>query len=146
MFNKLKLKRLVPLYLQHWMLFEMLECLEAQSSSLSKLAQAVSVLTCIPEVLGFNFGWDTNYPVRFFMVYIAPPGKIQNNIFKLGHDNFLSHRLQFVIHNHPIILCCILWVTDSVIRLTTNLNLDHMGFKSHNSELVTGFSLEVFFD
>jgi hypothetical protein len=55
--------------------FVMLEYLEAQSSSLSKLTQAVPVLTCISEVLGLNLGWDTNYLNRFFMVYTAPSGK-----------------------------------------------------------------------
>jgi hypothetical protein len=36
----------------------------------SKVGQAIMLLTCIPEILGSNLGWNTNCPNRHFCAFI----------------------------------------------------------------------------
>lgn len=70
--------------------------------SLSKLIQAVTLLTCIWVVPGLNLGPYTDYPDRFFVVFPSSWGKCYNNTSKWAL--LLPPRLfQFVIRYHPTI-------------------------------------------
>jgi hypothetical protein len=67
------------------------------------MAEAVSLLTCIRVVAGSNLVRATHYPERGVSWFSSVPlGKICNCL-KLGHDRFLPHSLQFIIHCYPII-------------------------------------------
>jgi hypothetical protein len=52
-----------------------------------KVAQAITLLTCLWEVSGSNLDWDIS------------PGKFRySTLNKVGHYGSLTHRFQFVIH------------------------------------------------
>jgi hypothetical protein len=54
----------------------------------SKLAQPVTVLTCIREVRGSKFSWDTNYPdCHVFAGFLSLP----RQMLKLCQDCFFTH-------------------------------------------------------
>jgi hypothetical protein len=53
------------------------------------------------EFSGSKFGPETGYPDRDFVCFLSPSGEIKENRLKLGHDRFLPHPFQFVVH--PII-------------------------------------------
>jgi hypothetical protein len=57
------------------------------------------------------------------MVLFSSSRQIPGRYFKLGHDRFLSHLFQFVIHYHPIFLLCIDSVTFSDILLERSIML-----------------------
>lgn len=64
----------------------------------SKLAQAVTLPTCMSKVLGSSFGRDINYTDWSFRgISQANAGKEHQ---KLGHDRVLPHPFQFIIHFH----------------------------------------------
>jgi hypothetical protein len=57
----------------------------------------LALLLYVLEVLGSNLGLGTSYPNRFSWFSSVSPGKYWDNVFKLGHDHFLPHPLQFII-------------------------------------------------
>jgi hypothetical protein len=62
----------------------------------------VGCLTLLPyirEVPGSDLSPETGYPDWDFSWFSAvPPGKCRDSTFKLGHDRFLPHSFQFIIH------------------------------------------------
>jgi hypothetical protein len=67
----------------------------------------------IREVPGSNPGTETGYPDEgFSWLSSVPPGKFQDSNFKLVHDRFLPHPLQFIIHISSFIPSYIVCVTE----------------------------------
>jgi hypothetical protein len=71
--------------------------------------------TCILEVLLSHLCWYTNHPERgLVMVSLSTSKQMSEQCFKLGHDRFLPHPIEFITHNRPITPLYIVKVTDSV--------------------------------
>jgi hypothetical protein len=64
---------------------------------LNRLAQVVTLVTCIREVSGSNLGQHTDCPGRVFVVFLSPPRKVPGNYLKLGHYLVLPRCFQFII-------------------------------------------------
>jgi hypothetical protein len=72
------------------------------SPDTEEIITAASLLTCIREGLGSNFGPDTNYPDGGFRGF---PQSLKVNagiVPRLGQDYFLSNPFQFIIIHHPV--------------------------------------------
>jgi hypothetical protein len=61
------------------------------------LLQCYTFYTCILKVLASNLGRGTNYPDSD-VVSLSPYRQIPEKWLKLGHDHFLPHPIQFIIH------------------------------------------------
>jgi hypothetical protein len=54
--------------------------------------------------------------LRVFMVFLSPSRQMLGQYLKLGHDRFLPHPFQFIVHYLPLIRRCIVWDTESVVK------------------------------
>jgi hypothetical protein len=74
-----------------------------------KLAQVLTLLTCMREVVGSNFGRYTHYSKGFRGL---PQSLSENSriILKLGDERFLPDPFQFTVHDHPVIRRYTVWV------------------------------------
>jgi len=55
-----------------------------------KLLQAVTLVTCTPEITSPNLNRDTTYPNWSRLVFFSPKKRIKIQRHKVGHDCFLS--------------------------------------------------------
>jgi hypothetical protein len=75
---------------------------------------SLTLLVSIPEVPGSNLGPKIGYPDwGVSWVSSVCPRECQDSTLKLGHECFHKNPFQFVTY-HPIIRCCIVWVTGKV--------------------------------
>jgi hypothetical protein len=65
--------------------------------------------------LGHWLSW-----LRSAVSFPNPPRQIWTQQFHISHDRCLPHPSQFIIHYHWIILNYVVWVSNSVIKWTTN--------------------------
>jgi hypothetical protein len=61
------------------------------SSETERVNVAVTVLTCIGEVLGSNLGWG-----RLFVIFLGPVASFRDNAS--SHGRVLPNPFQFIIH------------------------------------------------
>jgi hypothetical protein len=66
-------------------------------------AEMLALLLRIPVVPGTNLGPETGYPDRFFVYFLSPSKLMLGYYLKVGHDRFLLHPFQLIIHCHPLI-------------------------------------------
>jgi hypothetical protein len=81
-----------------------------------ELAEAITALTCVPEVLGSN---EAGTPATLTESFLDFPHLLQTRvgmILKLGHSRFVPPRLQFRLYYQPIIRHYVVDVTDSVVK------------------------------
>lgn len=71
--------------------------------SLNMLAQGVTLLACIWEVLSLKLSWN-----------ISPFGHMSGQYFKLYHYCLFPHQFQFIIH--PVIWQYTAWAIDGIIK------------------------------
>jgi hypothetical protein len=61
----------------------------------SKMAAVVTLLTCLPEMLGSNLGWDFDYRGIFFMVSLTPSRQLwysaSINLWSFASKSFPIH-------------------------------------------------------
>jgi hypothetical protein len=70
---------------------------------LNIVVEWLTLLLCIQEVLGSNLGPETGYPDCGFSWFSSVlTGKLWDSTLKLGHDPFLPHPFQFIIHLSPL--------------------------------------------
>jgi hypothetical protein len=86
------------------------------------------LLLCIREVPESNLGLETGYPGwKFSSFSSVPPGKFRYSTLKLGHDRFLPHRLQFIIHLtsfHSTLHNLSYW--ESIVKQSTNNEINYV--------------------
>jgi hypothetical protein len=61
-------------------------------------------------MLGLTPGSDTNYPDSFYVIIFSPSKHRQRLYRKLGHEHFLPHIFQFIIHYNPFIWHYTAWI------------------------------------
>jgi hypothetical protein len=59
---------------------------------------------------------DQLFWLRFLVVFLSPSRQMPGYYLKLGHDRFLPHPFQFIVHYHPLIRRCVVWDTESVVK------------------------------
>jgi hypothetical protein len=87
-------------------------CFYMDVCNMSRLAKALTLLTCIREVPASILGLDTGYP-EYLVFFLSLSTYMSNDYHILNHDHFLPHPLQMITSNHPIIRRCIVRTTDS---------------------------------
>jgi hypothetical protein len=81
----------------------------------------LALLLCVQELAAWNYGPETGYPYWEFCDFSEFFQYISGYYFKLGHDRFLPHPLQFIIHLSPFnstLYNLSYW--ERVVKLTTN--------------------------
>jgi hypothetical protein len=86
-----------------------------------RLAQAVTVLICILEVLGSNLVRNSCYPDKFFVICYSPSGIVPWITPQLLPSVYIS----FIIHYRLTIQRRTVWITDSVVVWSTKETTDH---------------------
>jgi hypothetical protein len=68
-------------------------------------AEAIVPLACARMARGSNLGRDIDYPNwGDLVVFLSPSSQMPRQYINLGHDCFLPHIFQVIIHYLPVFL------------------------------------------
>jgi hypothetical protein len=85
---------------------------------------------------------DRRFWPRFFVGFLSPFRQMYVQYLKLGHDHFLPHTFQLIIHQSPHHSTLIIWATDSVVKEITN-KIHSTRFVHEHTFIQLGLSFSV---